>query len=143
MVSNANNALYQVKKMLYHHHHILITKEWWVDNHRKVIIQGEHKDRDKDGKKRIVKYFVLFKREFFLSYGAITGKGGAGESINISDFEYAVYDMEINEFLYIYPCNRIYKIRGIDIKKNATTWLNDADHREQFLFPISALQRLA
>lgn len=133
VVTSAENALYVVKRMLYREYKILITKERWVDMNRKAIIQ------DKNGNK----FFVLFKREFFITYGKITGEEGVGESINVMDFENAVYEENIEQFIYVYPCNRVYKIRAIDIRKHCHRYKNESDGREQYLFSAQRLQKIA
>lgn len=134
MVNNAENALKEVKRKLYNHWRILIVKEWWIDHGRKAIIQTEKGDR----------FFVLFKREFFHTYGRMKGTTDEdGESLNVEDFEFAVYDRDIEQFLYIYPCNTIYKARARDIKKNSMTHNNESDGRPQYLFPLTVLQKIA
>ena len=133
MVSNAENALHEVKKKLYNHYKIYIKKEWWVDHQRKVIIQAENKTR----------FYVLFKRDFFNSYGKITGNEGIGESINIDDFDYAVYEQDVERFLYIYPNNHVYTITPRELRRNAFCYHNEADGKEQYLFSIKKLDRLA
>jgi hypothetical protein len=133
MVTTAENALHQVKRKLYDDFKIIIKKEHWVDHDRKAVIETTQGCR----------FFVLFKREHFHSYGRISGEGGDGESINVQDFEYAVYELDIEEFLYIYPDNSIYKIRAVEIRKAAVFYNNEKDGREQYLFSIKKLQRIA
>jgi hypothetical protein len=132
MVSNAQNALHEVKKKLYDSFKIRIVKEWWIDQNRKVIIQEEKGQ----------KFFVLFKREFFHSYKKITGEEGEGETINVADFEYAVYEQDIKDFFYVYQNNAIYKIRHLEINKHKRYYLNESDGREQYLFNNNLLQRI-
>lgn len=132
MVSNAQNALYEVKKKLFDCFKITIKKEWWIDYNRKAIIQTTTN----------TKFFVLFKRDFFHTYGRLKGTSEEGESINIQDYEYAVYELEITEFLYIYQNNSIYKIRAKEIEKNKIEYINETDHKEQYLFSANLLQKI-
>lgn len=133
-LSNAQNALYHVKKKLYQFHSVLILKEKWVDGRKKAIIKG----------RKGVAYYVLFKRAFFKSYAKITGdpKGGVGETINISDWKTAVEEHGITELLYVYQNGSIYKADPFLIKQYATTHTNEADGKKQYLFPVRLLRRL-
>lgn len=132
MVSNAKNALYEVKKKLYHNYSLLFTREWWVDHGRKAVIQEQRGGR----------YYVLFKRLPYLSYEKLTGESGNGETINVEDFEYAVYELDITEFVFVYQNNTIYKIRARELRTNCRRITNEADNKDQYLFSQRLLQKL-
>ena len=48
-----------------------------------------------------LKYWMLFKREFFLSFGKIFGFKGCGDSVN-AEFVGKALNMKIDGFLFVY-----------------------------------------
>lgn len=125
-------ALREVKVRLHQHLKIKIRREHWLENRKKVILEPDHG----------VSFLVHFKRDFFRSYGAITGEGGLGESVNVAHFEKAVYDLGVGMIIYIYPKGRIYFVETHKIKPNSLRWKNKATGDEQYLFSIDLLKPL-
>ncbi len=63
---------------------------------------------------RGLRYWVLFKREFFLSFGKIFNFKGAGDSVN-AEFVGKALNMKIDGFLFIYKNGYVYYISPREI----------------------------
>lgn len=95
-----------------------------------------------------VKYFIMFKKEAFHSFGTITGEQGEGESINQEDYiRYAadcykmIYVHQTPHKLlyrYIYPCF----LKSLGEKGKLHSYTNKADGKKQFLFSTKWLSEL-
>ena len=68
---------------------------------------GHHLIKAKDGKY----YYLVFKREFFQSFGDLFGNNeGYGESLNVEYIQVAK-DNNVEYICFIYPDDKIYKIK--------------------------------
>lgn len=56
---------------------------------------------------RGLKYWLLFKREFFLSFGKIFNRKGSGESIN-EDWVVNAMNKGIDSFIFVYQKGHVY-----------------------------------
>lgn len=56
-----------------------------------------------------LRYYVLYKREYFMSFGKIFSLKGIGESINMEYMEFIMY-LKTDAILFVHPDGRIYII---------------------------------
>jgi len=89
-------------------------------------------------------YWLLYKREFFRSFGKIFGYKGCGESINKEWVECAIDNYEITAFIFVYPKGYVYIIPPLEIKKfaeNNNTIRKTKSGETTYSVPISFLRR--
>lgn len=65
--------------------------------------------RFRDNKGKDHRYYVLFKRELFLSFGKIFGTEGAGESLNFELLQ-TMEHRGIEKLLFVYESGNVYEI---------------------------------
>ena len=65
-----------------------------------------------------MKFYMVFKREFFMSFGKIFNMKGIGESLNEEIVHYAV-EKGIHNFLFVYEDGKIYTIPAKEFKDYA------------------------
>lgn len=63
-------------------------------------------------------YWLMYKRQLFLSFGKIFGFTGAGESINKYWIERAL-EQDITAFIFVYGSGNVYIVPPLELKKFA------------------------
>jgi hypothetical protein len=89
-----------------------------------------------------LKYQMIFKREFFNSFGAIFGKKGVGESVNKEYVQYAMKE-EIHNFLFVHE-KKVYMCpvqEFHDYAKNNKTIRITASGETTYSVPVLMLRR--
>jgi hypothetical protein len=66
-----------------------------------------------------MKYLLVYKRNFFMSFGRIFSMRGIGESLNEEIVEYAI-SKGIHELLFVYKDGMVYAISPQEFKDYAT-----------------------
>jgi len=88
-------------------------------------------------------YIQVFKRNFFMSFGAIFGKKGIGESINEEMIDFAEKN-GVNCFLFVYQNGNVYAISVKELKDYAIvngTIRTTSSGERTFSVPITLLRR--
>jgi len=88
-------------------------------------------------------YLILFKREFFLSFGKIFksfGESGAGETINKEDLKYAISN-GVRNIIITYPSGNIYSISVEDFLMHSHERVNEFENKETRSINIKHLRR--
>jgi hypothetical protein len=88
-------------------------------------------------------YIQVFKHNFFMSFGAIFGKKGIGESINEEMIDFAEKN-GVNCFLFVYPNGNVYAISVKELKDYAIangTIRTTSSGERTFSVPITLLRR--
>lgn len=67
-----------------------------------------------------MKYLLVYKRNFFMSFGRIFSMRGIGESLNEEIVEYAI-SKGIHELLFVYHDGMVYAISPQEFKDYATS----------------------
>ena len=89
-------------------------------------------------------YWLLYKREFFKSFGKIFGYKGPGESINKEWVERAIGDYEVTAFIFVYPKGYVYIIPPEELKRFAEengTIRETKSGETTYSVPVSFLRR--
>lgn len=87
-------------------------------------------------------FFVLFKRDFFLSFGKIFSNRSVGESINSEALMFA--DKNKSILLFVYPDGKVYSISSSLFKKLAedNEWIRQTKADEKtYSIPLKYLTR--
>jgi hypothetical protein len=87
-------------------------------------------------------FYILFKREFFMSFGMIFNESGAGESCN-EDFLDKAIEYKAN-LLFVYPDGKIYTISSMLFKKlsQENNWIRETASKEKtYSIPVRYLTR--
>jgi len=93
-----------------------------------------------------MKYYLLFKRSFFMKYGEIfkdRGQKGVGESINVEYLKLA-RDYKVDYILIYYQDGRIYHIdpnTWFDFARRFRTIRTTKDGETTYSIPVSMLRR--
>lgn len=90
-------------------------------------------------------YWLLYKRDFFRSFGKIFGYKGLGESINKEWVERAINKHKITAFIFVYSQGHVYIVPPEEFKKfaekNNTIRRTNATGEITYSVPISFLRR--
>jgi len=90
-----------------------------------------------------LRYWVLFKREFFMSFGKIFDFKGIGDSIN-AEFLGIALNMKIDGFLFVYKNGYVYYISPREIydygQKFGTIRITNETERT-YSFPLAVHKR--
>lgn len=93
---------------------------------------------------RGLKYWMLFKREFFLSFGKIFNMKGCGDSINANILGKAL-SQDIDGIIFIYRKGYVYFMSPREIldfgKKFGTIRVTKKTHERTYSFPLRAEKR--
>lgn len=124
------SALYAVKRQLRLSRGLEFVGERWLGRRHKALLipRVGHP------------ILVHFKKEFFYSYGQLTGDSGAGESINVTHLEEAEVRYDVQEIIYVYFKERMYSIMIKKIREVSYEYVNRKSGDAQFLFSIRHLE---
>ena len=89
-------------------------------------------------------YWVLFKREFFMSFGKIFNLEGAGESVNRDIFELA-QSQNVARFIFVYPDGKVYSISPqtiVEYMQNYGTKRTTESGEFTYSFSVGLLERM-
>jgi len=136
VLNDARNAVYEAKKKLYKHTGNLFVKEYWLKSGDACIIATEKGHR-----------FAIFYRAFYLTKEMLALlpehlKMRECELILLDQFEHYVYELDIYQFLFIYPHRAIFIITAGEIKTKGYQWTNHKDQELYYIFPRTAMKRL-
>ena len=65
------------------------------------------------------RYYVIWKRELYLSFGETFGYSGPGESVDVETVQYAMR-RGITNFVFVYPSGRVYVVPVREVFNFAT-----------------------
>lgn len=131
-VNNIHHAVQRVEAEIKKQLNPEFLSFFYCNNGRHCIIETDNE-----------KYYVLFKREFFKSFGVIfDNEKGIGESINEIALSNAI-NMGVKDILIVYPTGYIYRVNPLEWQNYAV--LNNTirqPHGEKtFSIPIKMLER--
>jgi len=92
---------------------------------------------------RGLKYWMLFKREFFLSFGKIFGFNGCGDSVN-AKFVGQALNQKVDGFLFVYRNGYVYHISPrevFDFGKKFNTVRTTKSSERTYSFPLPVERR--
>ena len=131
MVSNQPEAERVVTKILVDTRKAQILNITRLNNLRHSIISTD-----------IGNFYVLYKSDFFNSFGVIFGDKGVGESCNEDSLRYAEENKA--NLLFVYPDGKIYTISAMLFRKIATenNWIRKTSTGETtYSIPVRYLTR--
>lgn len=131
MVSNQNEAVRVVTEVLLKNRKAKILNLTILNNSKHAIISTD-----------VGNFYVVFKRDFFNSFGQIFNDKGVGESINEESLEFA--DKQKANLLFVYPDGKIYTISAMLFKKLAkeNEWIRKTSTGEEtYSIPVRYLTR--
>jgi hypothetical protein len=106
----------------------------WINRHRHVLFITE----------KGLKYHMMFKRRYFMSFGKCLAKEGPGESVNLEMVRWAI-ERDICAFLFVHPDTHIYMAPVVEV------WEYGHDHgtirqtlktgEETMSLPVKCLRR--
>lgn len=124
--------------------HLAVTRFLWQNNVEVFESIPFNNSRYVMLKTAIGKIMVVFKRDFFNSFGKIfasEGESGIGETINNEDLKSALRE-EIEWIYFIYGNAHIYRIKLIDFISNSHKRINDFEGKETRSINVKHLERI-
>ena len=132
-INSARRAINRTKELIESHTQDRVVSILSVQQDRQFLFKTE----------KGLSYIQVFKRNFFMSFGAIFGKKGIGESINEEMIDFAEKN-GVNCFLFVYQNGKIYAISVKELKDYAVangTIRTTSSGERTFSVPITLLRR--
>jgi len=98
-MESARKCINPIKELIENKTQDRVTNIFPINNERHFIFVTE----------RGMRYQMIFKRNFFMSFGKIFNLKGIGESVNSEVVQYAL-DVDIHNFVFVYAEGKVYTI---------------------------------
>jgi len=132
MIGSIHHAVQRVEAVLKEQMNLDHLSFYYCNNGRHCMIEANKQ-----------KFYVMFKREFFKSFGEIfENEKGIGESINVSALSNAI-SLGANYILIVYPSGYVYKVVPQDWQEYAVSHntIRQPYGKKTFSIPVSMLER--
>ena len=126
---NFNNALVRFKKQLMKDHIPFADHDFYINQRRYKIMEIDD-----------LRYLVIFKRDFFNTYGREFNDDMIGETINREDLKKALAN-NCTYLLYLYEDGKIYYVHIGSLIDKWHLRETKAEGKEEYAFGISNLRR--
>lgn len=132
-INSARRAISRTKELIETHTQDKVVEILSLNSERHFLFKTE----------KGLSYIQVFKRNFFMNFGAIFGKKGIGESINQEMVEYAE-ENGIQSFVFVYQNGNSYAVPIKELKDYAVangTIRTTSSGEETLSVPIGLLRR--
>ena len=128
---NFDNAIVRFKKLLMKDHYPFTDYDFYINQKRYKLMEIDS-----------IKYIVMFKRDFFMTYFKDFPEDAdqIGETINREGLKQGIAN-GATHLIYLYDNGNIYYARIADLLNHWHLRTTDNENKEQYCFGISNLKR--